>query len=202
MVRTRRAVLGMGAASLAALAGCNGGSGSDGGDGNGDGNGGGGGNSGPFPDHTDVTDIFYEKDETIEIPAGSFTSYSIDFENGGALKYDFTVTDGPAIDVLMIGDGEFDYFKDGHEVNYNAAHSVQDGSDGSSSSGISSGSYRLIFDNSEMGKAKPPTPESTPESTAEEGTEETADGESSEDSSGGSSGAGAATVELTITAGQ
>lgn len=223
MVRTRRAVLAMGAAGLSALAGCSGGDdNSDGGDGNGNGNGGGGGgggNSGPFPDHTDVTEIFFEEDETIEIPAGSFTQYEIDFENGGALKYDFTVTSGPAIDVLLVRDGEFGYFKEGHEVNYNSAHSIQEGSEGSSSADISSGTYHLVFDNSEMAKAQPPTseptptPESTPtpeesaDSTADDATaaDETATEETdaSDDSSGDSSGGeGAATVELQITAGE
>ncbi|WP_415380839.1 hypothetical protein [Halosimplex sp. TS25] len=213
MVRTRRAVLAMGAASLSAVAGCLGGGNgdSDGGDGGGDG-GGGGGNSGPFPEHTDVTDEFFTKDETIEIPAGKFTGYEIEFENGGALKYNFTVTSGPAIDVLLIRDGEYGYFTDGHEVNYNSAHSVQKSKEASSSADISSGSYHLVFDNSEMAKAQPPTPEPTPtpasdeESTDAMATDSTAadtEADSSTDSSGGSSGSGGtATVELQITAGQ
>ncbi len=215
----------MGAASLSAVAGCLGGGGNNDGDGNGgggnnnDGGGGGdgdggGGNSGPFPEHTDVTDLFMEEEETIEIPAGEYKDYKIEFPDGGALKYEFTVTSGPAIDVLMIRDGEFGYFEEGHKVNYNSAHSVQEAKEGSSQSNISSGTFHLTFDNSEMGRAQPPTPEPTPTATptatpdestdASDETETETETESmEEDDSGDSSGEDhTAVVELSITAGQ
>lgn len=227
MARTRRAVLAMGAASLSAVAGCLGGGNNNNSNGGGDGGnnddgGDGGGNSGPFPDHTDVNDIFFERDETIEIPAGEYHDYEINFEDGGALSYEFTVTSGPAIDVLLIRDGEFGYFEEGHKVNYNSAHSIQEDTEASSSSGISEGTFHLTFDNSEMGRAQPPTPEPTPTATPEstdsaggdstatdsteaestdEGSESTDEGSESTDASGGASGA-TATVELSITAGQ
>ncbi len=166
-----------------------------------------------------MTDIFEEIDETIEIPAGEHKAYQFSFPDGGALKYEFTVTSGPAIDVLMIREGEFNYFEQGYQVNYNSAHTVQDNMEGSSSADISEGSYYLTFDNSEMGRAQPPTPEPTPTATPEptdsadetatvestatdaEGTESMDGGSESTDSSGGSSGA-TATVELSITAAQ
>ncbi len=162
-----------------------------------------------------MNEVFEEIDETIEIPAGEHKAYELSFPDGGALKYEFTVTSGPAIDVLMIREGEFDYFEQGYQVNYNSAHTVQENMEGSSSADISEGTYFLTFDNSEMGRAQPPTPEPTPtatpeptdsasgNSTATASTEtESMDGGSeSTDSSGGSSGA-TATVELSITAGQ
>ena len=162
-----------------------------------------------------MTEVFEEIEETIEIPTGEFKEYMLEFPNGGALKYNFTVTSGPAIDVLMIRDGEFDYFKQGYQVNYNSAHTVQESTEESSSAGISAGTYYLAFDNSEMGRAQPPTPEPTATATSEptdsmsgnatatdamETDSMSGDSESG-DESGGMSGA-TATVELSITAGR
>ena len=162
-----------------------------------------------------MSEVFEEIEETVEIPAGEFKEYMLEFPEGGALKYEFTVTSGPSIDVLMIRDGEFNYFEQGYQVNYNSAHTVQDNTEGSSSAGITSGTYYLTFDNSEMGRAQPPTPEPTPTATPEPtdsmsgnstatesmGTDSMSGDEESTDSSGGASGA-TATVELSITAGR
>lgn len=167
MERTRRAVLAMGAAGLASIAGCLGGG--DGGDGNSDGGGGSndggggggdgdGGNSGPFPELTDVNEVVREEETTLEIPAGEFEDFELEFPEAGALSYQFENTKGFPIDVLMIRDGEFDYFQQGHQVNYNPDNSAQGLAEGSSSARISSGSYHLVVDNSEMANAQPPTP--------------------------------------------
>ena len=208
----------MGAAGLASTAGCLGGGGDgnsgDGGDGSGDG---GGGNSAPFPEATDVTDIFLDDDGRLEIPPGEFEDYELEFPEGGALSYEFENTAGFAIDVLLIRDGEFRYYEQGNRVNYNPANSTQGQTSGSSSARISSGNYHLVFDNTELANAQPPTPsggmqeetetdasgtDAGTDTGTDAGTEAAGTAASTETASGGGDDSRTAVVEFSLQAGR
>lgn len=75
----------------------------------------------------------------------------------GTIEYDFTVRQGPAIDVILMNRSEYSYFEQGERFRYSSLLSRMDATSGRVSGTLPAGNYMLVFDNSNNGVAYPPT---------------------------------------------
>jgi hypothetical protein len=84
--------------------------------------------------------------------------YTLNFTDSGYVEYEFIVRDGPAIDVILIDESEYESYNSGDRyLAYNELSSYDSAGDTVEGGPLSAGNYRLIFDNSSRGQASPPT---------------------------------------------
>lgn len=161
--RTRRAVLGTTGAAL--LSGCSGfgsviGSdsqnqpGSDGQDSDGDGI--------PdadddYPENPEYSVEAELIDDERRISPHEWERWSFDFLGETEISYEFTVRDGPAIDVLMFKADEYEHYADREGARYLTETSVLDSAGGSNTGTVNPGIHFFVLDNTVWGDAAPST---------------------------------------------
>jgi hypothetical protein len=178
--KTRRAVVS--ATAMGLLGGCVsfqspvGGSNSndDGGsnDGGGGGGGGGGDDSTPtpepdrdgdgvpdiddeYPDDSALSRTVGEIRDTRRVPEDEWYRWEFEFTQATKVSYEFTVRDGPAIDVLFMEPDEYRYFSDGDRARYLGDLSHIDAEAGGASEFVEAGTYYFVLDNTDWGTAPP-----------------------------------------------
>lgn len=139
---TRRRVLAVSAALTAGLAGCSGGQSDDDGD-----------SSTTTADEQTETIV----DDTLTIAGGEYESW--EFSGPGAVEYDFSVTDGPAVDVYVLSAHNFDFYRDGESIQPEAESEDSSGDQGSTVLG--SGDFVVLVDNTDAVGASPPEDDAT-----------------------------------------
>jgi len=160
--QTRRAILA--AAGTTLVAGCSSGSG-DGGGQNGIGGSGSQDSDGDgvpdseddFPNNPEFSEEIKWIDDVRNIPEDEWLAWELDFDGSTELNYEFTVREGPAIDVIMVTQEEYTHLEEGDRYRYIPDGSVLDSTGGSQTVMPPDGMYRLIVDNSSIGEASPPT---------------------------------------------
>jgi hypothetical protein len=96
--------------------------------------------------------------DTRNIQEDQWWAYPLNFTEPGYLEYQFVVRDGPAIDVILIDESEYESYNSGDRyLAYNELSSYDSAGDTVEGGPLSAGNYRLIFDNSSRGQASPPT---------------------------------------------
>lgn len=105
-----------------------------------------------------------EKIVDSEVPVAADASVSFSFVLGreATLEYEFTVDQGPRIEVFVLDEAGFEAFQSGNGFD---ALSHGTGADGSGSVQFGEGSYRLVLDHSDTGDLEPAS-ESDAESAA------------------------------------
>ena len=109
-----------------------------------------------YPSDPDLT----QKDttsDTRKLEEDEWRHMQLEFPSTGYLSYDFIVREGPEIDVIFMEDGEYSHFEDGNRFEYIPDLSSLASAGNEVSAKVPSGTYRLIFDNSNQGEASPPT---------------------------------------------
>lgn len=97
------------------------------------------------------------KSDTRKIEEDEWRYHEFEFESTGFLEYEFIVREGPEIDVIFLEESEYTHFEEGDRYAYKSEMSAHDSSGATISGKVSSGSYRLLLDNSNKGEATPPT---------------------------------------------
>lgn len=95
--------------------------------------------------------------DTRNIEEDSWYYYPLEFSQDGVLEYDFIVREGPAIDVIIIDESEYQPLSEGERYSYYDDWSVLDSTGDSVQVDVPAGNYRMLLDNSEIGEAVPPT---------------------------------------------
>jgi hypothetical protein len=110
-----------------------------------------------YPNDSSRSKLVNSEDDTRNIEEDHWRYYELNLPQSGHLSYDYIVRDGPSIDAIVIDESEYGYFKENERYNYYPELSTLDSIGESMSGPISSGTYYLIFDNSERGEAYPPS---------------------------------------------
>lgn len=98
-------------------------------------------------------------DETLSIAGGEYEAW--EFSGPGAVEYDFSVSDGPAVDVYVLSAHSFDFYRDGESIQTKAESEDSSGDQGSAVLG--SGDFVVLVDNTDVGGASPPANGATAE---------------------------------------
>lgn len=110
-----------------------------------------------FPRDSTLTRQGRSISDTRNIEEDHWRYYGLDFTDTGQLTYDFVVRDGPPIDVIVMDESEYQYFENEQRWEYYSEFSVLDSTGDDVSRDVSTGSYYIIFDNSNRGGAAPPS---------------------------------------------
>jgi hypothetical protein len=140
-VKRRRIIAAIGTTATVGIAGC--GSDSDQDDGNSDQNGG--------------TTIIQIDQDTRTLEEDAWYKWGFVLDQESQLELDATVRSGPAIDLIMTSQSEFEEFEQGNRFEYNQSLSLLDTVGGNASGTLPQGQWALIADNTEAGEAQPPT---------------------------------------------
>lgn len=109
-----------------------------------------------YPNDSFRSERLYSTSDTRNIQEDEWYYYNLSFSQSGTVEYDFVVREGPAIDVIVMDESEYQYFGGEQRWEYYPGVSALDSTGENVSGSVSSGSYRLIFDNSSEGNAAPP----------------------------------------------
>ncbi|MHC3379412.1 hypothetical protein [Haloarcula sp. H-GB5] len=110
-----------------------------------------------FPDNSNLSRVVASESDTRNIEEDEWWYYTLEFNSAGRLQYDFIVREGPAIDVIVLSESEYSSFKGEERYEYFTDVSALDSTGDEVSGFLESGTYRLIFDNSDAGEAVPPS---------------------------------------------
>lgn len=110
-----------------------------------------------YPNDADRSQQLRSVSDTRNIEEDHWRYYTIEFSQTGTIEYDFIVRDGPAIDVILMDESEYQYFENEERWQYYTELSAMDSTGDNVSGQVSAGTYRLIFDNSNQGEAAPPS---------------------------------------------
>jgi len=135
-------------AGVTATAGCLNSSSSDD---DGDGNGG----NGDSPEDGGMEQID-SLDKTWEVHEDAYQGQRFEFESNGKIEYEGIVRSGPAVDFYVMEDKEVDHFESEERFKYITPASEPDSTSAEITADFSAGTYAIVVDNSEMGKAEPP----------------------------------------------
>lgn len=83
--------------------------------------------------------------------------YSINFAQSTTIEYEFVVRQGTEIDVILFDESEFSHYENGERSRYYTGLSALNSVGDSATGQVGTGSYRLVFDNTNYGEAAPPT---------------------------------------------
>ena len=95
--------------------------------------------------------------KTYRIKEDQYQMISFDLYRSAAVAVEFTVRSGPAIDQYVVQDADLEAYKKGQAFAYFEAISVERAKSGSRTTHLQAGRYTVILDNSNMGKASPPS---------------------------------------------
>lgn len=93
-------------------------------------------------------------DSREEVPEDEYLVFSFDANDQVEFEYEYTVRDGPDIDVFLLDDQEFDEFQAGNRFR---PYSTVYGTSGGDTVVLDEDSYRLVIDNTNAGEVAPPT---------------------------------------------
>ena len=110
-----------------------------------------------YPNDSSRSQQLRDISDTRNIQEDEWYYYPLSFSQSGYIEYEFVVRDGPSIDVILIDESEYDSYENGDRFSHYSEVSTLDSVGDSVQSLLSSGNYRLIFDNSSVGSAEPPT---------------------------------------------
>lgn len=110
-----------------------------------------------FPDDATRSQLLLQEDDIRKIEEDHWRYYELDCDDECTLDYEFTVRDGPSIDVIVMDKSEYSYFKNGERYRQYSQASSSDSVGNHIHTQLSSGDYYMIFDNSKYGAASPPT---------------------------------------------
>jgi hypothetical protein len=110
-----------------------------------------------FPNDSSLSAVVSTEDDTRQIEEDEWWWYELELPEDGQLSYEFIVRDGPEIDVIVVEESEYSYFEEGERYEYLTDPSALDTAGEEVSSALSSGEYRMIFDNTSRGEADPPS---------------------------------------------
>ena len=92
-------------------------------------------------------------DDRIEVEEDGYRYVSFDLRRDAELHYEYTVREGPAIEVFVVTDDEFDEFQAGNRFRGYSASGVG----GGDSVSLPADSYRFVVDNTNAGDVRPPS---------------------------------------------
>ncbi|WP_149799237.1 hypothetical protein [Halorubrum xinjiangense] len=110
-----------------------------------------------YPNDPDRSEQLRSISDTRNLEEDQWRHIPLEFSQTGYIEYDFIVRDGPAIDVILLDESEYQYFDEGERSEYYPELSATDSTGDDVQGEIPSGTYRLILDNSNRGEATPPT---------------------------------------------
>ena len=110
-----------------------------------------------YPNDSSRNEQLRDVSDSRNIQEDEWYYYPLNFTQDGYIEYNFIVRDGPPIDAILIDESEYDSYESGERNLQYTEISSYDSAGDSVESPISSGNYRLIFDNSSRGRAEPPT---------------------------------------------
>lgn len=132
--------------SLSLLGGCSGllddEESGDGGDGDGSGNG------------TPRTQTLL--DERYEISEDEYAAATGEIERDVEVTIEFTVREGPAVDLFVMTRDEFDNYQAGERFKFGQSASIEDEIDATNTAELAAGNYAFVVDNTDRGAAHPP----------------------------------------------
>jgi len=94
-------------------------------------------------------------DNNVTVLEDEFKHITWELEESWEIEYEFIVRDGPAVDVFIVADSEFEHFRQGERFKYYGE--TLDSGGGSDTVTLEPGSYHMVIDNSELVKAQPPS---------------------------------------------
>jgi len=109
-----------------------------------------------YPEDSTYSVFLDEEADTRQVPEDSWYVEEFELTETATLFFEFVVRSGPAIDVFLLDESEYDQFRSGNRFRLYTDGSVLDAEGGNTTITISAGSYYLIFDNSSLGDARPP----------------------------------------------
>lgn len=99
-----------------------------------------------LPDDPEFSRRAVVVDETRWVGAGERYDWTFDRERLGSVAYEFTVHEGPPVDVLVLAAGEFDYFRGGKRFRYYETASVANATEGRAEVTLGPGEYHVVVD--------------------------------------------------------
>lgn len=96
-------------------------------------------------------------DESITVPEDEYWYGTFEVAQSRRLQYEFVVREGPAIDMWLMEDAEFDRYQANDRFTYAESASAPDSTGTTVDAELPAGEYVLVADNTETGDAAPPT---------------------------------------------
>ena len=98
--------------------------------------------------------------ETLRVHEDEYQRYTWSLTRSATLSYEFTVREGPSLDVILTSESEFENYKSGDRFQINSEGSSMDSVGDRKQVTLdprSNGGWVLIVDNSDAGAAEPPS---------------------------------------------
>lgn len=92
-------------------------------------------------------------DNRAEINEDEYKYWSFSLDESATVEYEFTVRNGPEMDVFILEDSEFREFENENRFRGHASS----GTGGSNSVTLNAGDYKFVVDNTNAGNVSPPT---------------------------------------------
>lgn len=92
-------------------------------------------------------------DNRAEINEDEYKYWSFSLDESATVEYEFTVRNGPDMDVFVLKESEFREFEAGNRFRGHASS----GTGGSNSVNLNAGDYKFVVDNTNAGNVSPPT---------------------------------------------
>jgi len=109
-----------------------------------------------YPDDPAVQTQQRRISDTRNIEEDNWRYYDLRLTAPGRIMYEFAVEDGPAIDVIVIDQAEYDAFRNESPISPYTDLTELDSTGATVRGPVDSGTYTLILDNSNRGAAEPP----------------------------------------------
>lgn len=106
-------------------------------------------------DQQDVTETLIE--DTATVPEDEYRTFSISLSEQSELELRTTVRDGPAVDIIMVQQSEFDAYSSGERFRFFDEFSQLDTVGDMTSGPFDAGDYVVVIDNTDAVEAAPPT---------------------------------------------
>ena len=93
----------------------------------------------------------------LDIAEDEWVEWDLEFREETHVEYEMVVRDGPAIDVFLFDEVEYEHYEAEERAKYYSEVSDLDTVQAEGSGWLESGNYRLVADNTNYGEAAPPT---------------------------------------------
>jgi len=108
-----------------------------------------------FPENPDYSELHAEDDGEKHLTSGQYWHWRWSQNDGVTIGWTVEVTEGSAIDVIVMDESEFSKFEDGETYEYYTDGSDLETKAASKSITLSAGSYRFILSNLDAGADEP-----------------------------------------------
>lgn len=108
-----------------------------------------------YPNDDDLSTTLDEISDTRQIPEDEWYAIEFDISQPSTIQYQFTVREGPEIDVYLFSADEYQSYSDGERARFFGDGSVEEDVGGEAEITVESGEYRLVFDNTDFGSDPP-----------------------------------------------